>query len=121
MGNPIITVEQLANTPDDWTVLEASVEQTVVAPGARHYRAAAAAHAERGHIPGARFADMVADFSDPDGRFPFTRPDPGRFEAAARGVGVSSGSRLAKLQSVRSGRGISKPTCSRGAPLPSSP
>lgn len=27
-----------------------------------------------GHIPGARFADLVNDFSDPLGAFPFTRP-----------------------------------------------
>ena len=29
---------------------------------------------EAGHIPGARFADLVSDFSDPEERFAFTRP-----------------------------------------------
>lgn len=43
-----------------------------------------------GHIPGARFADLLESFSDPDGRFPFTKPDRERFEAAAGALGIDN-------------------------------
>jgi thiosulfate/3-mercaptopyruvate sulfurtransferase len=50
----------------------------------------------RGHVPGARFVDLEADLADPPadppgpgGRHPL--PDPERFAAAMRRVGVSSG------------------------------
>ena len=41
-----------------------------------------------GHIPGAVFADLLEEFSDPDGRFAFTRPDAARLERAAREAGI---------------------------------
>lgn len=41
-----------------------------------------------GHIPGAVFADLLEEFSDPDGTFSFTRPDATRLEHAARDVGI---------------------------------
>lgn len=41
-----------------------------------------------GHVPGAVFADLIEEFSDPDGRYPFTRPDAARFAAAAGGLGI---------------------------------
>jgi len=44
-----------------------------------------------GHIPGALFADLIDDFSDPEGRFPFTRPDAARFAAAAGALGIGPG------------------------------
>lgn len=43
-----------------------------------------------GHIPGARFADLLESFSDPDGRFPFTKPERERFEAAAGRLGIDN-------------------------------
>ncbi len=43
-----------------------------------------------GHIPGALFADLIDTFSDPDGRFPFTKPDQARFEAAAGALGIDN-------------------------------
>src|SRR5437764_5333992 len=48
-----------------------------------------------GHIPGAAFLDLDSDLSDPPGergRHPL--PDPRRFEAAARGGGISSDTRV---------------------------
>src|ERR1700722_11535882 len=45
---------------------------------------------EAGHIPGARFADLVSDFSDPRGRFAFTRPTAARFAAAAGAIGLTN-------------------------------
>ena len=45
-----------------------------------------------GHIPGAAFADLIDDLSDPDSRFRFTLPDAARFGAAMGALGVSSDS-----------------------------
>jgi hypothetical protein len=38
---------------------------------------------EEGHIPSGRFADLISDFSEPEGRLAFTRPTAARFAAAA--------------------------------------
>jgi thiosulfate/3-mercaptopyruvate sulfurtransferase len=46
---------------------------------------------ERGHVPGARYVDLDTELADPPGpggRHPL--PDPARFEAAMRRVGVSA-------------------------------
>ena len=41
-----------------------------------------------GHVPGAVFADLLEEFSDPDGPYSFTRPDPARLERVARELGI---------------------------------
>lgn len=41
-----------------------------------------------GHVPGAVFADLIEEFSDPEGAFSFTRPDSARLEHAARELGI---------------------------------
>jgi thiosulfate/3-mercaptopyruvate sulfurtransferase len=43
-----------------------------------------------GHIPGALFADLIEEFSDPEGDYPFTRPAATRFEAAAGALGIDN-------------------------------
>ena len=43
-----------------------------------------------GHVPGAQFADLIDEFSDPDGAYPFTRPDAERFAAAAGAIGIDT-------------------------------
>ena len=45
---------------------------------------------EAEHIPGARFADLVSDFSDPEGPFAFTRPTAARLASAARAIGLTN-------------------------------
>lgn len=40
------------------------------------------------HVPGAVFADVVNDLSDPDGRFAFALPSPQRFAEAAGRLGI---------------------------------
>ena len=51
---------------------------------------------DRGHLPGARFADLDADLSDPaspaGGRHPL--PDPDRFAAAMGRLGIGDGDRV---------------------------
>lgn len=43
------------------------------------------------HVPGARFADLAGDLSDPDAPHPFTLPAPQRFAAAAGALGIGDG------------------------------
>ena len=45
---------------------------------------------EAGHIPGARFADLVSDFSDLEERFAFTRPTASRLASAAGAIGLTN-------------------------------
>lgn len=47
-----------------------------------------------GHIPGAVFADLIEEFSDPDGAFAFTRPDADRFARAAAALGIDRETRV---------------------------
>ncbi|GAB3798820.1 rhodanese-like domain-containing protein [Humibacter antri] len=44
-----------------------------------------------GHVPGAVFADLLEEFSDPDGAFGFARPDADRFARAAAALGIDTG------------------------------
>jgi thiosulfate/3-mercaptopyruvate sulfurtransferase len=49
---------------------------------------------EAGHIPGARFADLVSDFSDVEEAFAFTRPTAARLAAAAQAIGLTNRQRI---------------------------
>jgi thiosulfate/3-mercaptopyruvate sulfurtransferase len=45
---------------------------------------------ESGHTTGARFADLVSDFSDPQAPFAFTRPTAARLASAAGTIGLTN-------------------------------
>ena len=49
---------------------------------------------EQGHIPGAVFADLIDDLSDPDSRLRFTLPSASRFAEAMSRYGVGEGTRV---------------------------
>ncbi len=49
---------------------------------------------EEVHIPGAVFADIPGDLSDPESPFRFTVPGPERFARAMGGLGVGTGTRV---------------------------
>jgi 3-mercaptopyruvate sulfurtransferase SseA len=61
---------------------------------------------EAGHIPGARFADLVSDFSDPEERFAFTRPTAARLASAAGAIGLT----IAPAYGPRDCGGSSRPS-----------
>jgi thiosulfate/3-mercaptopyruvate sulfurtransferase len=48
----------------------------------------------RAHIPGAGFADIPGELSDPASRFPFTLPAAGQFAAAIGRLGVGDGTHV---------------------------
>ncbi|MFT4128078.1 MAG: rhodanese-like domain-containing protein [Gordonia sp. (in: high G+C Gram-positive bacteria)] len=46
------------------------------------------------HIPGAHFADLLAEFADPDNAEPWTAADHDRFAAAAGALGIGDGAKV---------------------------
>jgi 3-mercaptopyruvate sulfurtransferase SseA len=78
----------------DLVVIDASVLKDEDARGNRIWRSGRSAFETAGHIPGARFADLIADFSDPDAPHAFTRPGTGRFAGAAGKLGLSNRARI---------------------------
>jgi 3-mercaptopyruvate sulfurtransferase SseA len=77
---------------------------------------------EAGHIPGARFADLVSDFSDPEERFAFTRPTASRLASAAGAIGLtntrrSSFTTTARAYGPRDSGGCSRPSVTTTFPF----
>ena len=94
---PLVSTDWLAANlgNPDLRVLDCTVFLRAPAPGSdrRSYvQESGRADWEKGHIPGAGFADLVHELSDPDAKLPFMMPSPARFaEAMARyGVGDNS-------------------------------
>lgn len=88
--SPLVSTQWLADHlgSDKLIVLDATVN-AVSAP----HHGYVSGHEQfilTGHIPGAGFADLLEVFSDPQGEFPFTKPDRARFEAAAGSVGIDN-------------------------------
>jgi len=89
-GSPLVDAAWLQSQQGnpDLVVLDARVDTEVV--GARTIYASGQANFEaNGHIPGARFADLCSEFSDPTAPFPFTRPRVAQFEEVLKRLGVS--------------------------------
>jgi thiosulfate/3-mercaptopyruvate sulfurtransferase len=53
-----------------------------------------------GHIPGARFADLIDGFSDPEAPFMFTRPKLEPFRRVLQALGISENSRIVVYDSL---------------------
>lgn len=84
----LVSAEWLRDHADSVVVLDASIARSVDAagltvfdPGHEVFRAA--------HIPGARFADLFATFSDPSSPIAFTRPTAAQMAAAAAELGIT--------------------------------
>ncbi|MBM9468518.1 sulfurtransferase [Nakamurella leprariae] len=99
MGSHLVDVAWLAEHAGEVIVLDASITRTVD-PDGRPVFADGLAGFEARHIPGARFADLVEDFSDPAAPFNFTRPTAAQFERAARAVGVRPDSTVIAYDSL---------------------
>src|SRR4051812_30199672 len=68
-------------------IVDASV-LGVESPAGFHWLSGLDEYLIAGHVPGAVFADLLEEFSDPDGAFAFTRPDASRLERVARELGI---------------------------------
>lgn len=74
----------------DLRILDATVEINVATGRVESGRS----RWEQGHIPGAAFADLVVELSDPDASLPFMMPSAERFAAAMGALGVGDASRV---------------------------
>jgi thiosulfate/3-mercaptopyruvate sulfurtransferase len=75
-------------------VIDASVEKAATAANSSVWKSGRSSFEHNGHIPGARFADLGADFSDPTAPFAFTRPQAVQFAEAAGRLGLSGRERI---------------------------
>ena len=90
--SPLVSTQWLADHlgGDGLVVLDATVLSTLLPNGTVGYFSGDEQYLVEGHIPGALFADLIEEFSDPAGAYPFARPDVARFEAAAGALGIDN-------------------------------
>jgi thiosulfate/3-mercaptopyruvate sulfurtransferase len=91
---PLIDPPALAEAIEsrsDLLVLDATVELARPPGGGRYTVVSGRAEYEKAHIPGALFADVPGELSDPESPFPFTLPTAERFGEAAGALGIGPG------------------------------
>ena len=93
LHSPVVSTQWLADHlgADDLIVVDATVLPYTQPNGKQGYLSGHESYLINGHLPGAAFADLIDEFSDPDGAYPFTRPNVGQFTAAASALGVGAG------------------------------
>ena len=89
---PLVSTQWLADYlgSEKLLVLDATVLPYVQPNGRGGYLSGHEEYLIGGHIPGAGFADLIDEFSDPDARLPFTHPTAAAFAAAAGAIGVDN-------------------------------
>ncbi len=91
----LVDTAWLATRLDDPTIVVLDCTTHLVPqPAAGYSVVPGRADFERGHIPGAQYADLQADLSDPSHQFRFMLPDPARFAASMGRLGVSDATRV---------------------------
>jgi len=78
----------------DVRVLDATVVLERPPEGGPYEVVSGRAGYDAGHVPGAHFADLVTELSDPDAPYPFMRPSAERFAQAAGALGIGDGVRV---------------------------
>lgn len=99
----LVSATWLANHLDDpeIVVLDTSIFLGKTADGkSGEFRSGIDSFQTKGHIPGARFADLFTQFSDPEAAFPFTRPQTAQFERAAAQLGIDPDSHVVIYDSL---------------------
>jgi len=89
--SPVVSTQWLADHlgSEKLVVVDATVLPFAV-DGKPGYLSGLDEYLIRGHVQNAVFADIIDEFSNPDGAYPFTRPDAARFEAAAGSLGIDN-------------------------------
>lgn len=92
LTTPLVSTQWLADYlgSEKLIVLDATVLPYVQPNGRGGYLSGHEEYLISGHIPGAGFADLIDEFSDPDAGLPFTRPTADAFAAAAGAVGIDN-------------------------------
>jgi thiosulfate/3-mercaptopyruvate sulfurtransferase len=90
LTSPLVSTQWLADHlgATGLLVVDAAVVGFARPDGKAGYLSGHEQYILEGHLPGAVFADLIEEFSDPDGSYPFTRPDSARFAAAAGALGA---------------------------------
>lgn len=90
LPTPLVSVQALAERLGDpnLRVFDATVDLYSPPEGGPDVTRSGREGYERGHIPGAAFADILGELSDADASFPFMLPPPDRFARAAGRLGI---------------------------------
>ncbi|SMH46414.1 thiosulfate/3-mercaptopyruvate sulfurtransferase [Rathayibacter oskolensis] len=94
LARPIVSTQWLADQlgRDGLVVIDASVLVVSGFDGRPGYLSGEEQYLVDGHVPGAVFADLIEQLSDPGAVHPFTRLDPERFAAAVGELGIDDDS-----------------------------
>ena len=89
---PIVSTQWLADHlgAEQVVVLDATVLNYVQPNRRPGYLSGHESYVVNGHVPGAVFADVIEDLSDPQAKFPFTKPSADRFAAAVGALGIDN-------------------------------
>ncbi|MEO8095764.1 MAG: rhodanese-like domain-containing protein [Pseudolysinimonas sp.] len=92
LPGPLVSTQWLADHlgAEKLVVLDASVAGYTRPDGRAGYLSGHEQYLLDGHIPGAVFADVIDELSDPEGAYPFTRPNAERFGAAIGALGIDN-------------------------------
>jgi thiosulfate/3-mercaptopyruvate sulfurtransferase len=90
--SPVVSTQWLADHlgAEKLVVLDATVLGFVQPNGRPGYLSGHESYLLGGHLPGAVFADLIEELSDPEGRYPFTRPAAERFAEAVGALGIDN-------------------------------
>jgi len=102
VSTPLVSTQWLADHlgAPGLVVLDASVVGYTQPNGRAGYLSGHEQYLLEGHIPGAIFADVIEALSDPEGRYPFTRPTVETFAAAAGALGIGNDSTIVVYDSA---------------------
>lgn len=102
LPGPLVSTQWLADHlgGDALVVLDASVVGYTQPNGRSGYLSGHEQYLLEGHIPGAIFADVIDELSDPEGSYPFTRPSAERFAAAVGELGIGDGTTVVVYDSA---------------------
>src|SRR3954470_18627383 len=101
LTSPLVSTQWLADhLGGRLVVLDASVLAITLPNGTTGYLSGHEQYLVEGHVPGAIFADVVDELSDPEGAYPFTRPDADRFETAVGALGIDNETTVVIYDSV---------------------
>lgn len=92
LAAPTVSTQWLADHlgAESLVVLDATVVKVTRPDGGYGWLSGYDQYLIDGHVPGALFADLIDEFSDPGGRHGFARPSRERFEEAVSALGVGN-------------------------------
>jgi thiosulfate/3-mercaptopyruvate sulfurtransferase len=91
-ASPVVSTQWLADHlgSDNLVILDATVFALEPSDDGPRYRSGRERYLSTGHVPGALFADLLQEFSDPTDEVNFSKPSAELFEAAAASVGIDN-------------------------------